>query len=36
MNYKHPKEARSETQQFMAMYTRFNEVLSDMGKVSYE
>ena len=29
-NYRHPKEAKSDSQKFHGMYRRFNEVYSDM------
>ena len=32
-NYKHPEQARTDAQKFQGMYTRFNEVYSDMEKV---
>ena len=32
-NHKHPKEARTQGQQFLAMHCRFIEVHSDMVKI---
>ena len=32
-DYKHPKEARSDSQKFEGMFRRFSEVYSDMEKV---
>merc|ERR1711867_352147 len=32
-DYKHPKDARSDSQKFQGMFQRFNEVYSDMEKV---